>query len=404
MKYLITIILSIGSLITTAQSPSYQTRKIANWTLEDFPTAYFVKPHHISVTRNRDGKLISYQELDAYGNPNGISVELQDNLIYPYLINYYCKGTIVYSATYFANSNKADLIQNWNLKNVLDGPQITRTLKDDNTIAVKTIVYKNGKDVKEKEPQINISYSSDGYLNGNFVVEDNGFRPELYMIYKGKADNGYLEYIEEKDKEGNGVSYEINGYCVLFKSFKSNGIDTFKIFGRLKERFQIVNPEVTLKNYKGLFQIRSWGYGSDDIALLKQELYPQILSDEEREHFEFNNNLLTGKFSSKFFCNADVTGVAQNGVIQEMFITYVTGYYKKIIKNGNKYTIQKLDQNQNILKAVEFEITHPVLLVNDDNLNKQNLGGGEIYVVKKGFNIWEPIFKMIGHSDEIKGL
>ena len=53
---------------------------------------------------------------------------------------------------------------------------------------------------------------------------------------------------------------------------------------------------------------------------------------------------------------------------------------------------------------MEFEITHPVLLVNDDTLNNQNSGGSEINLVKKGFNIWEPIFKMIGHSDEIKAM
>ena len=404
MKSLITIILNLGTLIALAQTPNYETRKIANWTLEYFPMAYYVKPHHVLAERNRNGKLVSYQELDAYGNPNGISVSMQDNLIYPYSINYYYKGIAVYSATYFANSNRANVIQNYNLKSVLDGPNVIRSINENNSMVENKIVYKNGKDIRQKAPAINISYNPDGYLNGNFVVEDYGFRPDLYVIYKGKATNGYLEYFEEKDKDGNGVSYEISGYCVLKKAFSLSQTDTSKTLGRLKGRFQIVNPDITLKNYNGFFQIRMWGFGNDDILLLKQQLSPQYLSDEQKEHFEFKGNLLDGKFNSKFFCNADIIGVAQNGVVQEMFITYAAGYYKKITKNGNKYIIQKLDQNQNILKTVEFEITHPVLLVNGENLNNQNSGSNEICIVKKGFNIWEPIFKMIGHSDEIKAL
>jgi len=43
--------------------------------------------------------------------------------------------------------------------------------------------------------------------------------------------------------------------------------------------------------------------------------------------------------------------------------------------------------------------------VNDDKIADQNSAVSEVYAVKKGFNIWLPIFKMIGgHNDEIKGL
>lgn len=399
MKFVTTIFLSLACLISIAQT-RYETRKIAKWTLEYFPSSYLVKPHHVR-TVNKFGRLAYYQEVNAYGQPNGLTIEMQDNLIYPYTANYFCKGVMVYSASYFSNSNKAESIANNNLKNETDGPQITRTLKENRSVSENKTLYKNGKDIRErdrKRPQI--PYNSEGLLSGSFTIENNPFGyPDFYMIYKIKATDGYLEYFEARQKDSSYVSYEINGYCV--KCTRSEPSGKYSQFGRLVKRIKIASEDVPADNDSRQINWDQWDI-RNDMTWLEQDLGPTKIDDSDKQYMVFNNNLLEGGFSSDVFCNAKIEGSARYGVIQEMLISYIDGSYKRVKKTGNKYVIQKLDRNRNISKVLEFEITHPVLLVKDKSKQSNNID--ESYEVGIGFNLWDPIFKMAGHSEEIKAL
>lgn len=376
-----------------AQTQSFTVRKIANWTLEYFPNAYFTSPHHV-IKKYRLNKLAYYQEVDAYGMPNGITVSMQDNLQYPYNITYHYKGKPVYGASFFKNSNKATLINNWNLQDELDGPTISRLLNSEGQVVENKIVYKKGLDVSKKRPTL--PFNSEGYLNGDFVIEhdDKGFTDAVHCTYKGKAVNGLLTFLEKRCKDGSFSSYTIRGSCIVLKTLY--GSDTSWISGRLDKKIYLVKPDFNRPNNYVDFIINSYSFV--DLNQICSYLTPNT---SKSEFLKFSNGMLNGPFFSKAFCNVNIEGDGKNGMIEEMIIEYIDeGYRTKFTKSGNKYIIEKLSALGVVSKTLEFEIINPIILVNSKDVNSS----GKKVMREDGINLLNLIIEMVGHADEIKGL
>ena len=66
---------------------------------------------------------------------------MQTDFVSPHTIYYYKKGVVVYTAYFFPNSLKAYEIDNKNLNDQLEGPQIKRTLTNNNSVQEIIEIY-----------------------------------------------------------------------------------------------------------------------------------------------------------------------------------------------------------------------------------------------------------------------
>lgn len=199
-KILLLIILTSNICFLNAQKIVYKTVKIANWTLESFPTNYIVAAKSTHIERNPYNKKIKfYQELNSVGEVNGLVVVMQQNLQFPHDITYYRNGDWVYRAYFFGNSNIAYEIENRNIDGQLNGPQIKRE-KSNNSVGYKTETeyYENGVTLKQLEIDKKNPWKFDknGNLQGFFSYsnEDSSF------FFSGTAIDGIIQNVKLFDQ------------------------------------------------------------------------------------------------------------------------------------------------------------------------------------------------------------
>lgn len=199
------LIAFVGSQNVHAQNITYATKQIGRWRLERFPINYY-KPAFKTITQKVPlvGKIALYQEVNQYGQNDGLRVEMQTDFVSPHTIYYYKKGVVVYSAYFFANSLKAYEIVNKNLNDQLEGPQIKRTLTN-NTVQEVVEIYKGGELIKTNQPDNSpVVNFTDGFLQGKFKYEYNN------STFEGTALNGELSYFK-KTNYGDVYEYKIIG-------------------------------------------------------------------------------------------------------------------------------------------------------------------------------------------------
>ncbi len=147
-KSVLLFILLIFSIASFAQKKNYTTKIVGNWKLEKFPVHYFISPAKVFKENTaQNHRLGEYHEVDKNGEANGLYVLMRANGINPSYASYTYKGVIVYRANFFPGSNIIQKIQNMNSDDILDGPQIERTLKDGGGYNEVVTVYVNG-DIK----------------------------------------------------------------------------------------------------------------------------------------------------------------------------------------------------------------------------------------------------------------
>lgn len=280
MKFYILLLLLVSSTFLSSAQSKFATTKIASWTLEHFPTHYLVKAHHvIKKTSPKTGKLISYQEVNEYGSPDGISVIMQDNLIYPYSVTYWYNGEMVYRASYFSNSDKARDISNRNTEGLFDGPNLIREINANNTIEERKTVYKLGKDISIVEPKKIINFNSEGYLEGYF--ECTFFDPKLIAsqnrTYKGEAVNGIIKFYECYRKDGSYEKAIFNDSLIEYIYVDpSHIVDTSRTPRKIFRILQVTNSEEVKEKNKFSFLLREGA-----------RFFPDIVFDDMRESYLF---------------------------------------------------------------------------------------------------------------------
>jgi len=372
MKFIVFTVLAFLSSQGYSQNKTYPTFKISKWSLEYFPVHYVVKPHHV-VTQAKFGKIATYKEVDEYGNTDGIFVTMQQNLVYPHSISYWYKGEMVYNSTYFNNSNKANYIRNRSDKGILDGPEIFRTIKPDNSVEVRKIIYKDGKEIASKEPVNVFEFNEQGLLSGEIFVKRYNSKyvsSENYTL-QGNAIDGEIQFVEIQYQNGNLESYKLDGDCLVRKYYSNQDKDTLTTFSRIRRRIKVTNS-INSDKVDSLFFISKGVVLSYDQSGLTNSFYRLFKNVTELRidqnyaakipdsiecfvfkdnpangRYRIENNLLSGKFSSKYFSNYNIEGFAEFGVIQEVCFFYLCKNFSvKFVKNVNKYFVYKIEPNK----------------------------------------------------------
>lgn len=262
MKKIFFLIISISFFSQPnifAQIKSYGTLTISRWTLEKFPKHYFVKA--IKVRTEKDPisyKPAVWEEIDAYGQNNGLRVEIQSDGKSPATARYYYKGKCVYSAEYFSNSTKASYIRNLNLDGLQDGPQVERFSNYSGGIIEELKVFKNGEDINRDEKL----YGFDNHINwvNGLIDGDFDFITPNFSYVKGTADSGEITFLQIRSFENVISDYEFNDNNVkltVLQDVRDNvtgGIkDSVTIWQyELKTRIKITNCK-KLKNTSNYF-------------------------------------------------------------------------------------------------------------------------------------------------------
>jgi len=256
-KFVSTLFLFVVCVITTfnafSQSSIYGAKQIGKWHLEKFPISYY-KPAFKTVTEKAPfvGKVALYQEVNQYGQNDGLRVEMQTDYISPHTIYYYKNGVVVYTAHYFANSKIAYEIINKNLNDQFDGPQITRTLTN-NTVQEIVDIYKNGELIKTNRPDnAPVINFVNGLLEGKFKYEYNN------STYEGTASNGELSYFK-KNNYGDMWEYKIIGDEIKFTVLTGSAAGEKESY-HIESHLKITNDKsLADKDDKYIF----WGNGLD---------------------------------------------------------------------------------------------------------------------------------------------
>ncbi len=231
-----------------AQVKTFSNKQISQWVLEKFPTHYYKKAYKISTTKAPySNKIILYKEIDEYGEADGLHVEMQKNLIYPHTIYYYKKGITVYSAYYFANSNKPYEIMNKNLLDQLDGPQLKR--ERNSGVITQTIKnFENGEDKAFGMKKIvdKLTFNDNKFLEGEFSWTKD-FKENGRIIYFGNAKNGIIENLTVKSTFGD--SYE---HFQHFYVTNSDSIIVREVQGETLENIYKISHPIRLTNSRDI--------------------------------------------------------------------------------------------------------------------------------------------------------
>jgi hypothetical protein len=381
----------------------YKTTKIALWTLEYFPVHYKIKPGRVITEKDRlTGKIRTYKEVDEYGRVNGISVEMQDNLNFPYGISYFNNGQMVYVAGFFPNSNKAYTIRNRNLDGLFDGPDVIREYGEGNTIIERKIVYKDGEDIANKMPNDKVSFNSEGLMDGEFVVTiyDRRYIKSANFTYKGNANNGCIKYLEKNSQDGGYESWEVHPNYLLNKTVV-NGKDTIKRAFKIRRNISVANSEkyVAANKFSFLYEpAKGKFYPNQIIDIMKEEYNETYDGGKKITNREFNfddKGLLTGNFKGECKINGallDYSGDSNNGIITEMTINILGNGFTVFTfkKDGDKYIINQIDEDMKILKSFSEEIKK-VLPITKNAIDTDY----------DRFNPWNIIFTIVGNEQNM---
>ena len=153
--------------VSFGQTVTYGTKQIGKWKLEYFPLNYYKAGYKMTIRKAPlTGEIVLYQEVNQYGQNEGLRVEMQTDFISPYEIYYYKNDVTVYAAYFFPNSTKAYRIVNKNLNDEEEGPQIDRHMEGSKM--VQSIKYfSNGYD-KANLPVRKFLYDANSELDGQF--------------------------------------------------------------------------------------------------------------------------------------------------------------------------------------------------------------------------------------------
>jgi hypothetical protein len=257
VKTFIFLLLTFLNINSFSQAKSYETIKIANWVLEKFPKHYLIKAAKVYTEKDKyTGKLTFYQEIDEYGQPEGLTVKIQRiDYTSPAEVYYYYKGVTVYRAQFFSRSTKAFEIVNKNLNENLEGPHVYRELIN-NKVQENITIYKNGKSEQEIEVEnlikknTIIHLDNDSLLDGFFKFQYTYGNNERYC--SGRANHGILDSIQIIDSTELQQSWRyVIKENILKKFVKTNAEDDFSY---LYESFQVSKLVITWsKNYYNKF-------------------------------------------------------------------------------------------------------------------------------------------------------
>lgn len=231
------------------QTKSYSTIKIANWTLEQFPKHFLKKAAKVYTEKNRlTGQLTYYQELNEYGKPEGLTVTIQKvDYTSPAEVFYYRNGVYVYHAEFFSRSAKAYQIENRNLEEVKDGPQVKREFLSDNKLQEIVEVYENGQLVKSNRPDNSpkVTWTENGLLDGKFMFAND----VSYMTYEGIAKNGEIISMKETYMRTDVIETKVVGDSVYRTGVAGNEKGKKEKY-RINSRLKVTNDE-SLKEKDG---------------------------------------------------------------------------------------------------------------------------------------------------------
>jgi len=189
MRLIFTTLFCLTISVGYCQTKSYTTTKIAFWTLEKFPKHFLIKPAKVYSEKTKGGRITYYQQLNEYGKADGLTIRIQKDYSSPHTVYYYRKGVVVYRATFFDRSTKADEIVNKNLDDQKDGPQLTREILSNNDIQEIIEEYKDGELVSTNKPEepVDVANFENGLLEGKFRISCSN-----YTVYEGIAKQGIV--------------------------------------------------------------------------------------------------------------------------------------------------------------------------------------------------------------------
>jgi len=254
-----------------AQEKKYVNFTIGKFTLEKFPVIYYKKPYKVMTQKfPLTEKIVLYQDMDQYGQNDGLRVEMQDDFVSPHVIYYYKKGIVVYTAYFFQNSSKAYEITNKNLQDQEDGPQIKRHLENGKLIQENKIFH-NGEDLANKgtNGSDKLNFNSKGLLDGPFVWTANLEHLNGKLQYSGIAKDGIIQKLAVNSTLGESYmqfksNYEVKNDLITQNTIESSGgvsNSTYKITTALK----ITNSKDSVEkgiNFIYYEDILAYPYGS----------------------------------------------------------------------------------------------------------------------------------------------
>jgi len=377
-RFILSITILIIGFSSFAQQKSYGNKVIVQWTLEKFPLHYTVKPAKALTYRNSNtNKLEKYQEFNQLGQPDGLTVIMSDDGIYPFSASYTYKGEGVYSVTFFPNSNKAQVILNYDTNSNLDGYKINRTLKSSGGYTEEINKFINGELVETngvKTTPISILYK-DSLLDGPFKFESSQF------VIEGVAEKGKLKKIKQFQEKS--LMCEITFLKDSIK-IKESGHNE----GYTYETLPIIsNPTITNSksycleygNYNGF---PYFVFPKDfDVRDLK-EIVPTQYADSFKTEQNYVNELLDGRFQYRQYIKLDtysererfdIFGKAEKGKLIGLILAKF-GYgditYTQYTFNGDSIRQYELDSKTGNQKSLigSLKIEYPVLLTNSKSL------------------------------------
>lgn len=304
-----------------AQSVTYGTKVIGKWRLEKFPLAYY-KPAFKLITQKAPiiGKVALYQEINQYGQNDGLRVEMQTDYVSPHTIYYYKKGVVVYAAYYFPNSTKPYEIVNKNLNDQYEGPHIKRTINNNNSINEIVEVYKNGDLVQTNKPENRdvVNFEND-LLQGRFkYAYDNS-------TFEGIAEKGEVTYLKKTNFD-DVYEYKIIGNEIKVSVLSGSSTGTKQTF-TIKSHLKITNNKnLSLNDERYIY----WDNGLELFNVLRSMTY--YTAAPYAPVLNYENGLLTGLFKIRKSSEdgfADYEGVAANGIFKSL---------KKTEKSFNRAT------------------------------------------------------------------
>ena len=394
------------------QQKNWVTKKIGQWSFEKFPIHYFVAPAKAISSRNLlTGKLESYTEYNQYGQQEGLFLIMRDDGIFPSGATYTYKGVTVYQVNFFPTSYIPESILNSNKDMADDGYQIHRHLKSSGGYTEEVDKYNNGELVERDGVKVTTgqgsspSYTSDGLLNGNFIIGKE---------IEGEAVNGKLKRI----KYTYDGRYSIQEITILKDSFRYRTAISTNDKSYFETYPIISNPTIT--NFKsnclkyGNFNGYPFLYlydriGVDDIKSILERYYPNPFE----VIVNYADSLLDGNFQMRIRGGSlgdyiDVTGRASKGKILELqekpftfdIIKGTVTYLSRIEYTFSEKEISKTTFSKtlpiHIEKIDKFEINNPVLLTNSlslsgyqfpssEKLNELGIPNNELREDKKGY-------------------
>ena len=224
MKLITPLLLVFLFVNSFGQVKSYETIKIANWTLEKFPKHFLITANKIYTEKDRfSGKLFYYQELNVYGQPEGLTVTLQNDYTSPATAYYYRKGQMVYAVEFFSNSSKALSIENKNLNGDDDGPQLTRKLMSDGKVIEDISVYKDAKLIMLKSFYTPLQPKIEYNFNGVYKKYDENKNLIESGAFVNGMCNGDFIYVYGKSEDKKSIAKYNHGKIVSYTFKDDNG-------------------------------------------------------------------------------------------------------------------------------------------------------------------------------------